>query len=71
MGFYYSKSKTKLPLRGRKKLPFRGRRARRLNLLRQFEPGRVYTFCENSDLDDLPDEVLLWDDDDYPKGVRV
>ena len=69
MGFYHSKSK--LPLRGRKKLPMRGKRGRRLTLLRQFEVGHVYTFCENSDLDDVPDDVLLWDDDEYPNGLRV
>ena len=79
MGFYYSKSITKLPLRGRNKLPLRGKRRRRLQLLSGYELGRVYTFCRISELDDLPDETLLWADgqklqeDEHwkPRGTRT
>ena len=63
MGFYYSKSKTKLPLRGCKKLPFRGPRKRRLQLLKDFQPGRVYTFIPFYELDELPEDLLLWADE--------
>lgn len=85
MGFYYSD--TKLPLRGkkgkkregRKILPLRGKCGRRLQLLREFEPGRVYTFVPMYKLDDLPDETLLWADaqklreDEHwkPRGTRT
>ena len=77
MGFYYSD--TKLPLRGkkgnkrkgRKILPLRGKRGRRLQRLRDYQIGRVYTFCPFSELDDLPDEMLLWAEDKYPTEVRM
>ena len=69
MGFFDVTSKTRLPLRGRrKKLPLRGKRGRRLNLLREFEVGQVYTFVAMHELDDLPDDTLLWADDDYPQN---
>ena len=71
MSFFYSESKPKLPIRGRKKLPMRGKRGRRLQLLMDFEPGRVYTFVPMYKLDDLPDEVLLWAEDDYPSEVKI
>lgn len=64
MGFYHSKSK--LPLRGRKKLPLRGRKFRRLQLLKDYQPERVYTFVPMRQLDNVPDELLLWDSDDVP-----
>lgn len=71
MGFYYSdiknKRKKKLLLRGRRLL-YRGPRIRRLKLLRDFEPGTVYTFVPMHELDDLPDDTLLWADDDYPRN---
>lgn len=56
-----SRSKTKLPIRGRKKkLPLRGKRGRRLQLLREFEVGRIYTFPEFWRLDfPRPDEYML------------
>ena len=67
MGFYHSKSK--LPLRGRKKLPIRGKRRRRLQLLKDFEPGRVYSFVPICELDDLPEDITLWADDDWSDDV--
>ena len=63
MGFFHSDMKNKLPLRGRKKLPLRSRKFKRLQLLKQFKPGRVYTFVPFSELDELPDDTLLWADE--------
>ena len=51
----------KLPMRGPKKLPLRGLRGRRLQLLKDFQPGRLYSFPSYfaTDLpDDLPEELL-------------
>lgn len=48
--FFHRESSAKLPPQRRKKLPYRGPRAKRLECLRQFEVGRLYTF-------DLPDDV--------------
>ena len=70
MGFFYENmeeklaSKEKLPMRGRKKLPLRGARGRRLQLLKDFEVGHIYTFTPYfaTDLsDDLPGDLLLED----------
>ena len=69
MGFFYDASKTKLPIRGRKRLPLRGRKFKRLQLLKQFKPGRVYTFVPFSELDDLPEDITLWADDDWSDEV--
>lgn len=61
MGFYHSKSK--LPLRGRKKLPMRSRKFKRLQLLKEFQPGRVYSFVPMYQLDSLDEDSLLWADE--------
>ncbi len=66
MSFFYSETGRKLPLRGRNRLPMRSKRHRRLQLLREFQPGRIYTFCPHRELDDVPDELLLWQYDDEP-----
>ena len=72
MSFFYSESRSKLPLRGRKKLPLRGKRGRRLALLRDFKVGQVYTFCSFSELEDLPEDcITLWEVDDRPGEVRL
>ncbi len=75
MGAFFSKlehqTKKKLPIRGRKRLLFRGPRKRRLQLLKEFEVGRIYTFCPISELEDLPDETLLGADDDLRREVTV
>ena len=42
-----------------------------MKLLQQFEVGRVYTFCDIAELDHLPDEKLLWADDENMGEVRV
>ena len=74
MSFFYSKlehqTKKKLPIRGRRLL-LRGARKRRLQLLREFEVGRVYTFYEIAELDDLPEHNTLWGDDDLPQEFRI
>lgn len=49
----------------------RGPRKRRLKLLAEFEVGQIYTFVPMHDLDDLPDETLLWADDDLPQEFRI
>ena len=71
MGFYYG-ARSKLPLRrrkGKKLLPLRGKRRRRLQRLRDYRIGRVYTFCPFSELDDLPEDITLWADDDWSDEV--
>jgi len=57
-------------IRGRRLL-IRGPRKRRLKLLAEFEVGQIYTFVPMHDLDDLPDETLLWADDDLPQEFRI
>lgn len=61
MGFFHSEHK-RLPLKGcNKKLPLRSERARRLNHLKQFEAGRLYTFLAYYTTtlpDDLPYNLL-------------
>jgi len=42
-----------------------------LKLLAEFEVGQIYTFVPMHDLDDLPDETLLWADDDLPQEFRI
>lgn len=62
-------SKTKLPMRGRKKLPLRSRQYKRLQLLKDFQPGRVYSFVPIYELDDLPEDITLWTDDEWSDEV--
>ena len=50
----------------RRRLLLRGStRRRQLKLLQEFEPGRVFSFVDASRLDDLPDDQLLWADEQY------
>lgn len=63
MSFFYSEPPRTLPLRGRKRLPMRSKRYRRLQLLKDFQPGRVYSFVPMRRLDELPDDMTLWADD--------
>ena len=63
MSFYHAKP-ANLPLPGRAKLPYRGRRRRRLEHLKLFEVGHLYTFTQYfaADLpEDLPKDLLLED----------
>lgn len=69
MGFFYEATKKRLPLRGRNKLPLRSRRSKRLQLLKDFQPGRVYSFVPIYELDDLPEDTTLWADDDWSDEV--
>ena len=62
-------SKAKLPMRGRKKLPLRSRQYKRLQLLKDFQPGRVYSFVPIYELDDLPEDITLWTDDEWSDEV--
>ena len=63
MSFFNSQHQT-LPKRGQNKLPLRSRRYKRLQLLKDFEPGRVYSFVPIYELDELLEDITLWSDSD-------
>ena len=64
MSFFNSQHQT-LPKRGQNKFPLRSRRYKRLQLLQDFEPGRVYSFAPIDELDELPEGTTLWEIDDF------
>ena len=70
MSFYNFDSR-KLPRRGKNKLPMRSKRHRRSQLLRQFDVGRVYSFAPICELDELPDNVTLWEGDFCDEVIYV
>ena len=62
MGFFYAPPQECLPMRGpRKALPMRSRKFRRLQLLKDYRVGRVYTFPAFYNWE-IPKEDTLWHD---------
>lgn len=71
MSFLYSQNqecppkRQRLGLNGRRirKLQKRGRTFKRLQLLKEFNPGHVYSFAPIQRLDLLDEDLLLWADE--------